>query len=122
LPGRRDKKVLSFKQFYRLYYHLHQFSNVSLEAKPKQSDIISLSSSLDEADSDECPVCLDREPDTVLPCTHAFCSECISEWYATPKYLTKAALILTFNVLLFRMQEKKKGRMPSLPFGGAERR
>lgn len=29
----------------------------------------------------ECPICLDRRPDLVLDCSHAFCTPCIEQWY-----------------------------------------
>ncbi|XP_018332005.1 RING finger protein 141-like [Agrilus planipennis] len=28
----------------------------------------------------ECCICLERVPETLLPCTHSYCSKCIEEW------------------------------------------
>lgn len=28
----------------------------------------------------ECCICLDRQPNLVLPCTHKFCDECFQQW------------------------------------------
>jgi hypothetical protein len=33
-----------------------------------------------QADMEECVVCMERKPAVVLPCTHAFCNECLSQW------------------------------------------
>ncbi|KAK8401063.1 hypothetical protein O3P69_002683 [Scylla paramamosain] len=34
----------------------------------------------------ECMICLERKPDVILPCTHAYCLPCIEQWweYARP--------------------------------------
>jgi hypothetical protein len=29
----------------------------------------------------ECCICMDRQPNLVLPCTHKFCDECFQQWF-----------------------------------------
>merc|ERR1712037_1050102 len=29
---------------------------------------------------DECCICLERKPDTILPCAHSYCLPCIEQW------------------------------------------
>lgn len=29
----------------------------------------------------ECCICLERQPEVSLPCTHSYCVPCIEEWY-----------------------------------------
>ncbi|XP_047741196.1 uncharacterized protein LOC108683278 [Hyalella azteca] len=40
------------------------------------------SSSSDDLDKelDECIICLERRPDVILPCAHAYCLPCIQQW------------------------------------------
>ena len=35
---------------------------------------------------EECIICLERRPDVILPCAHAYCLPCIEQWweYCTP--------------------------------------
>lgn len=28
----------------------------------------------------ECSICLERKPDVMLPCAHAYCMPCIEQW------------------------------------------
>ena len=40
----------------------------------------------EEASSlDECCVCLERKPDLILPCAHAYCVQCIEQWNVNHK-------------------------------------
>ncbi|KAA0203985.1 hypothetical protein HAZT_HAZT011918 [Hyalella azteca] len=41
------------------------------------------SSSSDDLDKelDECIICLERRPDVILPCAHAYCLPCIQQWW-----------------------------------------
>ena len=38
----------------------------------------------DEGDN-ECAICLNEKCEVVLPCTHAFCSDCIADWITRDK-------------------------------------
>lgn len=62
-----------------------------------QATSTATSSSLEETESpgavggwdvnlSECMICLERKPDVILPCTHAYCLPCIEQWweYARP--------------------------------------
>jgi hypothetical protein len=31
----------------------------------------------------ECCICMDRQPNLVLPCTHKFCDECFQQWFVS---------------------------------------
>jgi Zinc finger, C3HC4 type (RING finger) len=33
----------------------------------------------------ECSICMDRQPEVLLPCTHLFCCPCIEQWLTTRK-------------------------------------
>ncbi|XP_076036275.1 RING finger protein 141-like isoform X3 [Oratosquilla oratoria] len=33
------------------------------------------------ASLEECCICLERKPDVILPCTHAYCLPCIEQWW-----------------------------------------
>ena len=36
---------------------------------------------------EECIICLERKPEVILPCAHAYCTPCIEQWweYCIPK-------------------------------------
>jgi hypothetical protein len=34
---------------------------------------------------EECCVCLERKPDTILPCAHSYCTRCIQQWNVNHK-------------------------------------
>lgn len=35
----------------------------------------------------ECCICMDRQPNLVLPCTHKFCDECFHQWLVSIFYI-----------------------------------
>lgn len=51
----------------------------------RSSDLKQLTTSMvlrhvDVADQVECCICLERRPDMLLPCAHAYCRLCIDQW------------------------------------------
>ena len=36
-----------------------------------------------EKDEEFCCICMERKPDSILPCTHSYCESCIKEWQVT---------------------------------------
>lgn len=33
-----------------------------------------------DSSDDDCIICMDRQPEVILPCLHSFCSLCIEQW------------------------------------------
>nr|CAH8848864.1 unnamed protein product [Trichobilharzia regenti] len=74
--SRRDGsiyRVFDLKEFMLLYDEIIRFKSI-IDSQPK---ITTCSS---DTSDDPCCICLDREPDTVLPCMHVFCQICINKW------------------------------------------
>jgi len=44
-----------------------------------------LDEALEGTSLEECCVCLERKPDTILPCAHAYCTICIHQWNVNHK-------------------------------------
>ena len=60
-------------------------SNVKLRHKPFSHSMI-IDEALHEGISlEECCVCLERKPDTILPCAHSYCTRCIQQWNVNHK-------------------------------------
>jgi len=95
-PSAENSKLFSrkmnIKQFYRLYFRIKEcdvlISN-SKQHQQKQDEMIAsislrndpLCSFLEEiADDKECLICMERQSDIVLSCTHAFCTSCLNMW------------------------------------------
>jgi hypothetical protein len=85
-------RKMNIKQFYRLYFRIKEcdvlISN-SKQHQQKQDEMIAsislrndpLCSFLEEiADDKECLICMERQSDIVLSCTHAFCTSCLNMW------------------------------------------
>lgn len=67
---RVSKALLSIDQFYALleWLSMHwKASSASVERAPSGES--------------ECGICLERREDTLLPCGHMFCAQCIAEWF-----------------------------------------
>lgn len=87
-----SQRALSLRQFLQARETLAQ-QQAWLAALPKaQLGNAALTSSrllsqLADADADGCCcICLERRPDTSLPCAHAYCSVCIGQW--SPEHKT----------------------------------
>jgi len=60
-------------------------AEVKLRHKPFSHSMI-LDEALHEGISlEECCVCLERKPDTILPCAHSYCTRCIQQWNVNHK-------------------------------------
>lgn len=47
---------------------------------PPSERSITRSAAVNQQSTDLCCICCDRETDTVLPCTHRYCDQCITQW------------------------------------------
>jgi len=54
-------------------------------ALPAFSHSMILDEALEGTSLDECCVCLERKPDTILPCAHSYCTPCIHQWNVNHK-------------------------------------
>lgn len=52
---------------------------------PAFSHSMILDEALEGTSLDECCVCLERKPDTILPCAHSYCTICIHQWNVNHK-------------------------------------
>jgi len=52
---------------------------------PTFSHSMILEEALEGTSLDECCVCLERKPDTILPCAHSYCTICIHQWNVNHK-------------------------------------
>jgi len=52
---------------------------------PSFSHSFLLSEALEGTSLEECCVCLERKPDTILPCAHSYCTQCINQWNVNHK-------------------------------------
>ncbi|XP_063607322.1 RING finger protein 141-like isoform X1 [Penaeus indicus] len=52
---------------------------------------------------EECVICLERRPDVILPCAHAYCLPCIEQWweYASPssQECTSSSVVYSMSVV-----------------------
>lgn len=44
------------------------------------SNGVNLTVNLQDADCNECCICLERKPEVSLPCAHSYCTPCIEQW------------------------------------------
>jgi len=52
---------------------------------PAFSHSMILEEALEGTSLEECCVCLERKPDTILPCAHSYCTQCIQQWNVNHK-------------------------------------
>uniref|UniRef100_A0A1I7VG58 RING finger protein 141 n=2 Tax=Loa loa TaxID=7209 RepID=A0A1I7VG58_LOALO len=80
-------RVFTFEQFLSLQKSLHYLLKDAVDETdeaPFQGRV--LDACIDRAlSTNECIICVERRPDVVLPCVHAFCSVCIEQWKAMEK-------------------------------------
>lgn len=78
--GRRLLGRLGVRPFYELLALLEdQYGAFRFD----RSGVESHSTEVDGGLPDECAVCLDRRVTEVLPCTHAFCANCLDRWFGS---------------------------------------
>uniref|UniRef100_A0A6B2LQS4 RING-type domain-containing protein n=1 Tax=Arcella intermedia TaxID=1963864 RepID=A0A6B2LQS4_9EUKA len=74
-------KRLQVKQFSEICHQLSQCSDSSGNSSLSDVLLAQHPSFSKNSENSECPICLERNADVVLPnCTHAFCSICILNW------------------------------------------
>ncbi|OQR97646.1 hypothetical protein THRCLA_06893 [Thraustotheca clavata] len=68
-------KVLTIQQFYYVYCFLSDVNDCAMHT-------LNLPNDLDkkELDEYECQICMDKQKEVVLPCTHSFCLRCFQTW------------------------------------------
>lgn len=59
---------------------LNHMESLALATSPERNPYSSTNAS-DNDIFNECCICLDRKPEILLPCTHAYCCPCIEQWY-----------------------------------------
>ncbi|XP_046665120.1 RING finger protein 141-like [Homalodisca vitripennis] len=89
-------RLLNLNQFLKVYKSMSSQCAAAQEgstADPSTSDIKQLTTSVllrhvsgQTSDSAaECCICLERRPDMLLPCAHAYCRPCIEQWSVNHK-------------------------------------
>ncbi|KAF0288246.1 RING finger protein 141 [Amphibalanus amphitrite] len=76
------RRPLSLRQFLQARATLQQQHAWLTAQAPAGATAPCTTRLLDALDSDDgcCCICLERRPDTSLPCAHAYCAVCIEEW------------------------------------------
>uniref|UniRef100_A0AC35G5F6 RING-type domain-containing protein n=1 Tax=Panagrolaimus sp. PS1159 TaxID=55785 RepID=A0AC35G5F6_9BILA len=78
-------RTFTLRQFLRLYQAIKPLIEAVHEGPNLNqifecNDLMSTSMFQDSCTNEgECVICLEREPDTVLPCSHAYCSKCLDD-------------------------------------------
>ncbi|CAF1005138.1 unnamed protein product [Adineta steineri] len=56
------------------------FNSSATTTKENSSSFSTAKLSFTVPNDNECCICMDRQPNLVLPCTHKFCDECFQQW------------------------------------------
>jgi hypothetical protein len=78
-------RTFTLRQFLRLYQAIKPLIEAANEGSNLNhmfecEDIMGTSIFQDSCTTEgECVICLEREPDTILPCMHAYCSQCLDD-------------------------------------------
>uniref|UniRef100_A0A183BKL0 RING-type domain-containing protein n=1 Tax=Globodera pallida TaxID=36090 RepID=A0A183BKL0_GLOPA len=85
---RKTYNLYQFLKFYESFIQVLEASEASSDRKNSENDhnLLNLSIYNDSCcgctEDGKCIICFDSRPDSVLPCAHAYCSQCIDAFHA----------------------------------------
>ncbi|OQR97258.1 hypothetical protein ACHHYP_12347 [Achlya hypogyna] len=74
-------KALTIQQFYHVYCFLSDVNDCAMHSLKIPDDADKEPKDFDDF---ECQICMDKQKEVVLPCTHSFCLRCFQTWYVSP--------------------------------------
>jgi len=75
----RPPKMLNLKQFYRVFLQIKE-SAALLDNNHHEKNQPGFMDDMLEPSDNECTICMEKMAEVVLPCTHAFCNNCLGGW------------------------------------------